>query len=550
MTERPLVLIADDDHSLRAFLGAALQREGFDTVQVGNGSAAIERLGDAPVIDVLLLDMHMPVLDGMETLRKIRTTERLHTLPVILLTGSVGEADRIRGLEGGADDYLAKPVAIRELAARVRAQVRGHKAWATEVERGREGRRRLAAALEGLPGDLGLLALATTLVDRLPPALGLDGVAILHFGTGHVTTIGSSGVLRRRFPPTHRLEETVAAEVAGRAAAGPWLEASTGSVDRQGRTTDIAYVPFRLGPTPKPLGCLVYATEPGTEIAPISRRLPDLIDATDFIVVVLRPSVEAAETTSASIGAMRKVIAGRQFAIHLQPIVRIGTGETVAVEALTRFENGLSPDSMFSEASALGLGATLQRATLAAALDVAASLPPDVALSLNLSAGVLQHETSLRELVASTDRQLIIELTEHERIDDYAAVRIAILALGPTVKLAIDDAGSGFSSLRHIFALRPDYVKLDIEWVRGIDQDPVRRALVSGLVYFASETGCELIAEGIETEAELVALRGLGIGLGQGFLLGRPELAPADGLMRLPAQPEARPEIQSEGAAG
>jgi EAL domain-containing protein (putative c-di-GMP-specific phosphodiesterase class I) len=115
-----------------------------------------------------------------------------------------------------------------------------------------------------------------------------------------------------------------------------------------------------------------------------------------------------------------------------------------------------------------------------------------------------------------------VELTEHERIDDYDAVRAALQRLGTNVKLAIDDAGSGFASLRHIFALQPAYVKLDIEWVRGIDRDPVRRALVSGLVYFGLETGCELIAEGIETDAELAALRELGIQLGQGYLLGQP----------------------------
>ena len=77
--------------------------------------------------------------------------------------------------------------------------------------------------------------------------------------------------------------------------------------------------------------------------------------------------------------------------------------------------------------------------------------------------------------MATANRPLIIELTEHERIDDYDAVRAAFDRLGSGVQLAIDDAGSGFASLRHIFALRPDYAKLDIEWVRGIDRDPVRR---------------------------------------------------------------------------
>ena len=164
---------------------------------------------------------------------------------------------------------------------------------------------------------------------------------------------------------------------------------------------------------------------------------------------------------------------------------------------------------------------------MAAALEAVASIPLEVALSLKLSADVLQHEPTLPELLAGTDRRLIVELTEHERIDDYEAVRRALERLGPNVKLAIDDAGSGFASLRHIVALQPAYVKLDIEWVRNIDADPVRRALVSGLVYFAIETGCELIAEGIETNAELAALRELGIRLGQGYLLGRPAPPPA-----------------------
>jgi EAL domain-containing protein (putative c-di-GMP-specific phosphodiesterase class I) len=101
-------------------------------------------------------------------------------------------------------------------------------------------------------------------------------------------------------------------------------------------------------------------------------------------------------------------------------------------------------------------------------------------------------------------------------------VRAAVDRLGHDVKLAVDDAGSGYASLRHILALRPAYVKLDIEWVHNIDRDPIRRSLVSGLTYFASETGSELIAEGIETDEELGVLRELGVTLGQGFLLGAP----------------------------
>jgi EAL domain-containing protein (putative c-di-GMP-specific phosphodiesterase class I)/DNA-binding NarL/FixJ family response regulator len=525
VTDRPLILIADDDPGIRLLLDTALRREGFDTLLAANGREALERLQGNP-IEVLLMDVQMPVLDGLGTLREIRASDRLRTLPVILITGSGAESDRVRGLESGADDYLAKPIAVKELAARVRTQVRGRTAWTRELERGREARRKLAAAVEGLATDVPLLTLATNLVKRLPKVLDVDGVAILHFGRDATSTIASSGALRRRFPATRPLAERIGEEVASRSAAGAWLEEGSGNADRRGKSIDVAYVPYRLGPTPQPLGCLVFGLEPGAQSGPLSHRLPDLIDATDFIVAVLRPAVEQAETADAANTRIRQIVSGAEFAIYLQPIVRLDGGATVAVEALTRFADGSPPESRFAEAATFGLGPTLQRATVAAALDASASLPPEVALSINLSADVLEHEPTLPDLFASAQRPIIVELTEHERIDDYEAVRAAFERLGSNVKLAIDDAGSGFASLRHIFALQPAYVKLDMEWVRGIDRDPIRRALVSGLVYFGAETGCELIAEGIETDAELVALRELGIQLGQGYLLGRPEPGP------------------------
>jgi EAL domain-containing protein (putative c-di-GMP-specific phosphodiesterase class I) len=95
------------------------------------------------------------------------------------------------------------------------------------------------------------------------------------------------------------------------------------------------------------------------------------------------------------------------------------------------------------------------------------------------------------------------------------------------VEIAVDAAGAGFASLRHVIELRPGYVKLDISLIRGVGDDDARQALVAGMVHFAAETGCLLVAEGIETDTELAALRRLGIGLGQGYLLGRPGPLPA-----------------------
>ena len=171
----------------------------------------------------------------------------------------------------------------------------------------------------------------------------------------------------------------------------------------------------------------------------------------------------------------------------------------------------------------MGLGLELERATLAAAIEAAHRLPHRVWLQINVSpALVLEHEP-LRTIVATSRRRLVLEVTEHVAIGDYPTFRAALARLGPRIGLAVDDAGAGYASLRHILELAPTFVKLDRSVVEGVDTDPARQAMVAGLRHFAQETGCRLIAEGVETEPELQALIGQGVRLAQGYLLGRPE---------------------------
>jgi EAL domain-containing protein (putative c-di-GMP-specific phosphodiesterase class I) len=133
----------------------------------------------------------------------------------------------------------------------------------------------------------------------------------------------------------------------------------------------------------------------------------------------------------------------------------------------------------------------------------------------------------VRKLIASCDsRRVVVELTEQVKVDDYS--RLSYTLRQPRlmgVRLAIDDTGAGFASLAHILKLTPDIIKLDRELTSRIDHDPVRSTLAAALVTFASRTGAEIVAEGIETGAELEVLRGLGIRYGQRFLLCRPTSA-------------------------
>jgi EAL domain-containing protein (putative c-di-GMP-specific phosphodiesterase class I) len=117
----------------------------------------------------------------------------------------------------------------------------------------------------------------------------------------------------------------------------------------------------------------------------------------------------------------------------------------------------------------------------------------------------------------------VLEITEHEAVEDYDDLVDALAPLRSLgAKVAIDDAGAGFASLRHTLRIAPDIVKLDMSLTRDIDGDRAKRALAAALVSFASEMGFALVAEGIETAAELTTVRELGVGYGQGFFLAEP----------------------------
>jgi EAL domain-containing protein (putative c-di-GMP-specific phosphodiesterase class I) len=173
----------------------------------------------------------------------------------------------------------------------------------------------------------------------------------------------------------------------------------------------------------------------------------------------------------------------------------------------------------------------LEIATLQAALAAAQSLPESAWLNVNASPTLIMSGEPLRALLLGFSRRLVLEVTEHAAITDYPAFRLAMASLGPNVEFAVDDAGVGFASLRHILELQPAFVKLDRWLVSGLEADEARQAMIVGLAHFARSTGCRLIAEGIETDLELAALRSLDIDLGQGYLLGRP-LPAADATAR------------------
>jgi len=208
-----------------------------------------------------------------------------------------------------------------------------------------------------------------------------------------------------------------------------------------------------------------------------------------------------------------------------QPIMSLDEHAMKGYEALTRFSMMplRPPNVWFQEADEVGLGVELELKAVVLATKALEHVPDDVFISVNTSPQTATSDGFADVLDPGPLNRLVIELTEHAVVDDYDALSEALSPLRARgMRLAVDDTGSGFSSLRHILTLRPDIIKLDLALTRHIHADPVRRALASALTSFAGEIDATLVAEGIESDDELQTLRRLGIGWGQGFFLGRP----------------------------
>jgi len=530
-SENP-VLVVDDDSAIRRLFCIALQRAGFNTVEAGNGREALDLIAQHSYSTVLL-DNHMPEMNGLQVIKALRAKDETATLPIILVTGASEVSQRVQGLQAGASDYLTKPVELDELVARVRSQLRGQAAWMHKVEGHLRERAAVARALAQIkPADTPE-ATASIICFELSLLHQLSSVAMFSFDEGDIVlALGRYGAPVMGEVVGERLDPVAGRYLLDKCEQGPWTERSENlrvlfGHERIKANSTLAFAPMvaegRL------LGVLVMATEPSELNSPESVVAHALSAAIDFASVaagLLAPSLGERGRDQARHALLDRIISQQEYFPVFQPIVDLRTSRTVGFETLTRFSDGTRPDLRFIEATLLGRGVDLELATLRTALEAARGLPDDAFLSINVSPTLVMEPGALGPLVEQNSREMVLELTEHERVDDYGELRRALEQLGPDIRLSVDDAGSGFASLKHVLSLQPQFVKLDLSLVRDIHTDPARQALVAGIEYFATETQSRLIAEGIEVPEEMEALQRLDVELGQGYLLGRPEPLP------------------------
>ncbi|OIR18083.1 putative membrane protein YjcC [mine drainage metagenome] len=234
---------------------------------------------------------------------------------------------------------------------------------------------------------------------------------------------------------------------------------------------------------------------------------------------------------------LREILEHRRLSALFQPIIDLKSGEFLGFEGLIRgpADSPLhSPINLFGAAEQQGLQLELEMLSRQVVLETFAKLNLPGNLFLNVSPETLTNPSfkdgqtlAFLKKLGLDPARVIIEITENQPTFDFEAMRDALLHYrGMGFKIAIDDLGEGFSSLRLWSELRPEFIKIDMHFVQGVDRDPIKLQFLKSIQHIAESCGTHVIAEGVETEAELRVVKDIGIALGQGYFIARPSPTP------------------------
>jgi EAL domain-containing protein (putative c-di-GMP-specific phosphodiesterase class I) len=418
-----------------------------------------------------------------------------------------------------------RQVAIKEFERRARtAEALTSARLETEIS----DRGRVSIALEGVEPASSIHLTAERLCARLLTLPCADFVLITAMdGDGGGIPLAASGVITFGLVGMP-IGEGQVARLRSKAADGIWTEPAAAWLE--------PWLPVAL-PNQQPIvahapliwedGCVGILSMGSIDMDPdgAGRRLATAREAAVLVAALVGPALATETAARHRRQRIDEVIAHGRFHPVYQPIVELATERIVGFEALTRFADGGRPDLWFHEAAAAGRGVELEVATLTAAVREAGDLPPECYLSLNLSADLASAVDILGKVLTRIPRALLLEITEHVPVEDYERMMANLYALDIQIRIAVDDAGAGYSGLQHILALHPHVVKLDATLVRSVDVDVARQAIVGAMVSFAARTGCTIVAEGVETASEVAMVRSLGVSLAQGYYFGHPRRA-------------------------
>ena len=569
------LLVVDDDAMNRDALSRRLTRTGYRVLTAENGPDALAMINTHRV-DAVLLDVMMPGMSGIETLRHLRLTRSVSELPVIMVTAKDGSDDVVEALDLGANDYVTKPIDFAVALARIRAQVTA----------------RRADPLTGLPNRLLFLeklnqALAQSRGDDPQPFavlfLDVDRFKIINDSLGHVAGDELLVEMAKRVDRSLRTTDTFARfdgdHTLARRGGDEFTILLSGVSDADqalaigDRLRASVAQPFVLQGRE-----IVTSISVGIVLsAERYSRAQDMVRDADSAMYRAKElgkgrcevfdlsMLAAAERRLVLESDLRHALDRGEFEVYYQPIVSLAEARISGFEALIRWhhpERGLiHPAEFIPTAEETGLiipiGHWVLRQACQQMRDWTRDFPEtrDLIISVNLSARQCMHPDLIADVRRLLDESGIapervkLEITEGivlENSDAVAQVLRELRAIG--VQLGLDDFGMGYSALSYLQRFPFQTIKIDRTFVTGMQQTG-NTEIIRAIVSLAAGLQMNVTAEGVETIEQMNRLKDLACEFGQGFYFHQPltesharALLQAAIWTKLPADPVAQPE--------
>jgi diguanylate cyclase (GGDEF)-like protein len=580
------ILLVDDQAQNRDMLGRRLERRGYEVV-LRESAVGIEEVIANEAIELVLLDWMMPERSGHDALKGIRLLYDAEHLPVIVVT-ALDDGDIVSmALEAGANDYIPKPIDLRVLTARVKAQLDRRQAVLeldairNDLERTVQERTQdLVTANETLSAEVTEREAAEARAQTLARHDSLTGLANRrHFLEELDRRLGLVGddatafalmfVDLDRFKPINdvhghaigdELLQVIAARLCGclrddsfaaRLGGDEFAVLIEGPDGRDGVAAAARRVLHELSAPILVNGLkLTVGASIGIAVCPEDgRTAADLLQRGDAAMSRAKEDRGAYKFFDSSIdeelkskaaleSELRAAIPQGDIVPYFQPVLSLDDGSLSGYEVLARWphrERGMiSPTEFIPVAEEAGLVDAMFWALLAQACAKALSVPGDFMLAVNISPSQVRDQwfpekvlRTLRE-TGFPPQRLEIEVTETAMIGDVQRAKSALMSLkNQGVKVALDDFGTGYSSLYLLRALPIDKLKIDRSFVATLTTDRESATIVGALVGLGKALGLQITAEGVEDEATANMLRAMGCEFAQGYLFGAAIEAPS-----------------------
>lgn len=509
----------------------------YRIVEAANGREAVDQaLADPP--DLVLMDLMMPEMDGLEATRILKNDERTDRIPILMLTALSETEDRINAFDAGATGFLTKPFDRLELMAHVRSYVnlsQVNRKYVLSTANRNTGLPNRAALRDELPGYRTplLVVLKIDNIDTIGRFYGDSKATDLErrFADG-LREIAEQQSLQQ--PVLYHFSSglfgiLVDLELSREDALDLAESIYQALLEKREDWDDLQYESdFTIGVSVDADALLDQGELAVTEAL---KNKVNVVYAPD----VAEEAYSVIESNMVWLRRIRNGLSEDRFVPYFQPIVDNRTGETAKFEALLRLMDddgaAVSPGAFLNVAKNSKYYTRMTEVMIRKALEVFQDRQEG--LTINLSVLDIEKEET-RDFIMSMLRDaarvaqcLTIEIVEEEGFAQYDEIKRFIQdvkELGVTI--AIDDFGSGYSNFARIVDLDVDFIKIDGTLIRNVVDDPVIRNLVVGIKSFAAFSGIAVVAEFVEDERILSAIREAGIEYSQGYNFGKPQPTP------------------------